>query len=274
MLTVPAVLFVSAVVRTLPPGWPPFGPAVTEGIRPRIDELLRSVNGSLTRFEPMTAEEWAVVLGVRDELQEAIPGSIDTPSFEARIAFVRASAVALLDHLRERLRPRLVDIREGSLIVTVVGAGASSMVAVVTALTARSVIKKNYAEARKADAEARKFDADQRHVAVQTTKLQAESVTVLLDVLHRARENGDPAVERIVDHQVVANLLETLGLTGTALTEAATAQYESSLPALTFLARYLVTDPAPAEGAPQPSRSRRPTATTAESGGPSGPRQG
>ncbi|MFD6265536.1 hypothetical protein ACFWFK_30935, partial [Micromonospora chalcea] len=105
----------------------------------------------------------------------------------------------VLEQVRQELDPKIVEMRSGSVIATVLTVGGPLILPVVAVLTARSIIKKNNSESTKARADATKSGAEARladsqriKVIAETEKLRAETAELHLNL-----------IKQVIDHRQV-----------------------------------------------------------------------
>jgi hypothetical protein len=236
---------------------------------------LATLLGELSRPSFMTDVEWIVVRQVASLTHELNGHLLREDILAARNLVVQNSPAFLADGLllreRHRLRPRLTSIGRGSIIASFVAAGAPSLLAIIGALTARSVISKNRSESKKAEADALKSAAEVdvmraqvAKVNAETSKTKQENLEIALNSMQKYLQSGDlsgqerlePIVQEILRVAAESNPLVSSPI----MAESARHQVDISLDAIMYLTGHA--SRAAVKGKPNSTINLPPTART------------
>ncbi|MFI7210543.1 hypothetical protein ACIBP4_02535 [Micromonospora maritima] len=167
-------------------------------------------------------------------------------NWPAGISLTRAAQFVLM-RTRADIDPRVVDMRAGSIIATVVGVGGPLIVPIIGVLTVRSIIRKNNsdvikarADAAKSGAEALLADSQRIKVIAETEKVRAETAELHLNLIKGVVDQRDDLTPEARDAIVEIILrLESRENPGISWPFAATAKavVDENVESLAFLAQ-------------------------------------
>jgi hypothetical protein len=221
----------------------------------QLADLGNDIVAQGNRSRAVTMMEWMTVERIATSIQELANALQEDNFFVARDVLATRSpsyrAESVLLKSRHRRRVQIKRTEFGSILVTAIMAGAPSLLAIIAALQVKSVVAKNRSETKRAAADAIKslaesdiLAAQKAKIAVETSKVRADTLATLLDAMAKMESISGNQDERSLVEGLIKDLLRSVGdLSPVAADErlevSARLQIQTSLAAFAFLARNL-----------------------------------